>query len=80
MEIIFKEYKGVDPEARFTANATGDDVMYKILNALFAMVIVVGIAIVSFVLGANTTFDRCLETNKHLVYSEARKVCGEEQK
>jgi hypothetical protein len=54
--------------------------MNEAFDIVRAVVIVVGIAIVSFVLGANTTFDRCLETNKHLVYSEARKVCGEEQK
>ena len=54
--------------------------MDDILSMVGIVLIVASIAIASFALGANTTFNRCLETNKHLVYSEARKVCGEEQK
>ena len=52
--------------------------MDEILSMVGIVLIAAAIAVSAFAVGANTTFDRCLETNKHLVYSEARKVCGEE--
>ena len=51
------------------------------MDELLGFLVVVAIAaIVGFSVGASKTFDRCLETNKHLAYVEARQVCGEEQK
>ena len=54
--------------------------MNKTLSVVGMALGMATIVLSAFALGANITFDRCLETNKHLVYSEARKVCGEEQK
>jgi hypothetical protein len=54
--------------------------MDDILSMVGMVLIVASIAVSAFAVGANTTFNRCLETNKHLAYVEARKVCGEELK